>query len=105
LGGVAILIHKRIRHLITKMKAVSDRIVYALLRLTQRYSLQVIQAYAPTSTSQIEDIERFYEDLIEARASEKAHFTVIMGDFNAKIGGRTRVDATNVGGFGLGIRK
>jgi len=51
LGGVAILIHKKIRHLITKMKAVSDRIVYALLRLNQRYSLQVIQAYAPTRTS------------------------------------------------------
>lgn len=57
LGGVALLIHRKIKHLVTKTKAVSDRIIYALLRLNQRYSLQIIQAYAPTSTVQNEDIE------------------------------------------------
>ncbi|EFN65839.1 Craniofacial development protein 2, partial [Camponotus floridanus] len=103
LGGVALLIHKEIKHLVTKLKAVSDRVAYVLLRLNQRYILQIIQAYAPTSTAQDEDIERFYEDLIEARSTEKAHFTIMMGDFNAKIGRQTMAD-TNIGMFGLGTR-
>jgi len=80
LDGVALLIHRRIK---PSHQDESDRIVM-LLRLNRRYSLQVIQAYTPTSTSQIEDIERFYEDFIEARKSEKLHFTIIISDFNAK---------------------
>jgi len=76
---------------------VSNRVVYVLLRLNQRYSLQVIQTYAPINTSQNEDIERFYESLIEARSSEKEHFTIMMRDFNVKIN-------TNIEVFGLGTR-
>ncbi|XP_011167521.2 craniofacial development protein 2-like [Solenopsis invicta] len=103
LGGVALLIHSKIKHLVTKTKAVLDRIIYALLRLNQRYSLQIIQAYAPAS-AQNEDIEQFYENLMEARVSEKAHFVIIIGDFNAKIGQRTPIDTAGVGRFGLGTR-
>lgn len=41
---------------------------------------------------------------MEARASEKAHFVIIIGDFNAKIGQQTPIDTAGVGRFGLGTR-
>lgn len=103
-GRIAILVHKKRKHLVNKMKAVSDRIIYIMIKLNKRYSLQIIQAYSPTSSSQDEDIEQFYEDLTKARISEKAYFTIIMGDFNAKIGRRTQTDAPSIGDFGLGTR-
>lgn len=71
-GGVAILIHKSIQHMVCKTKAISERVVYIILELNNRYKLQVIQAYAPTATSSNEEIELFYEDITRARRSEEA---------------------------------
>ncbi|XP_071577202.1 craniofacial development protein 2-like [Temnothorax nylanderi] len=104
ISGVALLIHKKIKHLVTKTKAILDRVIYVVLRLNNKCSMQIIQAYAPTSTSTDEDIEQFYEDLTAAKIAEKTKFTIITGDFNAKIGSRTPADPPYIGAFVLGMR-
>lgn len=101
---MALLIHSKLKHLITKTRAISDRVIYVMLKLNSRYSIQIIQAYAPTSASADEDTEQFYEDLTTAKISEKAKFTIMMGDFNAKIGPKTPADSPSIGAFGLGAR-
>lgn len=103
IGGVALMIHKRMKHLITETKAISDRVIYVTIRINSKYNMQIIQAYAPTSASTDEENEAFYEDLT-AKSTEKAKFTVIIGDFNAKVGARTNTDLSYVGTFGLGKR-
>ena len=59
--------------------------------------VNIIQIYALTATSSDEDIEKFYEDLEQARRNVDS-----FGDFNAKVGeGR---EENIVGPHGLGIK-
>ncbi|KAL3287171.1 hypothetical protein HHI36_001650 [Cryptolaemus montrouzieri] len=79
-GGVAILVNKRLTHKVIEMRSISNRVIYITIKISQRYKLQVIQVYAPTSTAEDEEIESFYEDISMAQKDEKAHFTLIIGD-------------------------
>ena len=65
--------------------AVSDRVI--LIKLEGKpLDLDIIQIYAPTSTSTEEDIDAFYLDLEKAKKQCKSQDPVIiMGDFNAKV--------------------
>lgn len=49
-------------------------------------------------------METFLEDLTRAINSSNAHFRVISGDFNAKIGQKIASDPNFIGNFGLGTR-
>lgn len=104
-GGVVLLINKKIKHKVTKFKAKSDRIIYTVLKINKRYTMQIIQAYAPTSNSEDEEAEEFYEDLSTTIKDEKSHYKLVMGDWNAKIGEKTEDDTEHIGKFGLGTRK
>ncbi|GFR64021.1 endonuclease-reverse transcriptase [Elysia marginata] len=65
--------------------------------------INIIQVYAPTSASSNEDLEKFYEELEQAKSNcKKDEPTFIMGDFNAKVG--ERGEEKSVGQHGLGIR-
>lgn len=72
-GGVALLIHNKIKHLVTKTRAISDRIIYVVLKFNNKCSMQIIQAYAPTSTSAVKDIEQFYKDLTAAKIADQVY--------------------------------
>lgn len=54
---------KNIKHLITMKKAIHIEWFKVVLKLYRRYSLQVIQIYAPTSTSIEKVIPQLYEDI------------------------------------------
>ena len=79
----------------------SDRVL--LIKIAGKpYDLNIIQIYAPTSTSSDEDIEKFYGNLEQAKVQCRQQDTlIIMGDFNAKVG-EGREDIL-VGPHGLGI--
>lgn len=105
-GGVAIMIEKRHIGKVTEMKAISERVIFVTLKLSNRYNIKFIQIYAPTSTHTDEEIELLYEDITSALEQSKTHFTILMGDFNAKIGikGTSDSDGELIGNFGLGER-
>ena len=67
------------------------------------FNIIIIQAYAPTSTAEEAEVERFYEDLqdrLELTPQKDALF--IIGDWNAKVGGQETPGVT--GKFGLGVQ-
>ena len=67
------------------------------------FNIIIIQAYAPTSTAEEAEVERFYEDLqdrLELTPQKDALF--IIGDWNAKVGRQETPGVT--GNFGLGIQ-
>lgn len=66
------MVHRDLRHLVTKTCSISKRVIYILIRLNDRYTLQVIQAYAPTNAAEHEEAEQFYKDLTAAKRAEKA---------------------------------
>ena len=76
-------------------KAWSSRCVSALLAFTGRTGrLHVLSCYAPTRAAQREDKEDFFNQLAAFMSSVPVgeHY-VILGDFNARVGSRSDVDA------------
>lgn len=102
IGGTAIMIHTSIKQLVTKMKSISSRVIYIVMKISERYSVQIIQVYAPTSTAPDDEIEDFYDDISQALAIETAHYKFIIGDFNAKLGVPAGNRNQYVGKFGQG---
>lgn len=69
IGGVTILINKNLKHLVPKIKAISNRVIYIILKRNKRDFLQISQAYAPIS-SKNRKAEQFYEDIKTAQKLE-----------------------------------
>ncbi|XP_045506861.1 craniofacial development protein 2-like [Colias croceus] len=102
-GGIGFIVRRPLINNILAIESVSSRVAYLILKISDRYSLKVIQVYAPTSTHSDEDVEVMYEDISRAIHTSKTHFNVVMGDFNAKLGKRGD-DELRVGQFGFGQR-
>lgn len=57
-----------------KIQAISDQVAYITIKLNKRWSLQVIQLHAPTSTLSDEQVEQLYEDISTSKRNENAKF-------------------------------
>ena len=67
------------------------------------FNITVIQAYAPTSNTEVDEVEHFYEDLQDIlEITPKKDVLFIIGDWNAKVGSQETSGVT--GKFGLGVR-
>lgn len=103
-NGVAVILEDRLAQAVKGFIPFSERVM--LLQLhgsTANININLIQVYAPTADKDEHEIELFYEQVGEALSyTKKRDINIIMGDFNAKVGGVS----TNkvVGRFGLGER-
>ncbi|CAG9131832.1 unnamed protein product [Plutella xylostella] len=102
-GGVGFIVNKSLVNNIVEIGSVSTRVAYLILRISKRYSMKVIQVYAPTSKHTDDEVELAYEDVSSALRKFTTHFTVVMGDFNAKLG-KQEGGETKVGSHGFGVR-
>lgn len=112
-GGVGFLVNKALLNNVVEISSVSDRVIYLILKLTERYSLKVVQVYAPpqkkpklktSNTNPDEEVERMYEDIHAAlHKTTKTHYSVVMGDFNAKVGVQA-CGERQIGSHGYGVR-
>ena len=67
------------------------------------FNITVIQIYAPTSNTEEDEVERFYEDLQDLlELTSKKDVLFIIGDWNAKVGSQETPGIT--GKFGLGMQ-
>lgn len=100
--GVGILLSEKVVPSVINFLPYSDRA--ALMRIRAKpVDLNIIQVYAPTSDSTEQELEQFYSDIRDLLRLTKNHeVTLIMGDFNAKLGKGKFEDI--VGPFGLGER-
>ncbi|XP_028035786.1 uncharacterized protein LOC114247123 [Bombyx mandarina] len=87
-GGVGFIVHKSLINNIVAIESVSSRVVYLVLKISKRYSLKIVQVYAPSTSHPDDEVEATYEDISRAIRNSQSHFTVVMGDFNAKLGRR-----------------
>ena len=63
----------------------------------------IIQVYAPTSNTEEDEVEQFYEDLQDLlELTPKKDVLFIIGDWNAKVGSQETLGVT--GKFGLGVQ-
>ena len=84
---------------ITRVNNISPRVEELVLRITTRYQLKIVQVYAPTTSHSEDEINIFY-NAIDQILENPSHYTIVMGDFNAKVGVRTNPSETATGSFG-----
>ena len=57
------------------------------------FNITVIQVYAPTSTAEEAEVERFYENLQDLwELTPKKDVLFIIGDWNAKVGSQEHLE-------------
>ena len=96
------MVNKRVRNAVLGCNLKNDRIISVRLQ-GKPFNITVIQAYAPTSNAEEEEVEWFYEDqqdLLELTPKKDVLF--IIGDWNAKVGSQETPGIKEK--FGLGMR-
>ena len=102
--GLAFLVHPKIKDCVNDFKTYSNKVIKMEINIQGKDSVTVINAYAPTSTFSAEDekVEQFHDDVERAVADSDSKYTIITGDFNAKIGTKTKEeDFKSMGAFGI----
>ena len=102
-AGVGFLINKKWKDNITRVSSGSSRVAELILRITDRYQLKIVQVYAATTSHSDEETDNFY-NTIDKILEKQTHYTIVMGDFNAKVGGQTNTSERATGCFGLSQR-
>ncbi len=103
-SGVGFLVNQQLANNVVEFKSTSDRVAMIVIKLSHRYMLKVIQVYAPTSAHDDDEIEDMYEEINHLMDYSKTHYTMVIGDFNAKIGKQKDTEASVMGKYGTGIR-
>ena len=103
-SGVALILNQNANKSLIDWEPVNERIIKA--RFFSKYiKLSVIQVYAPTNDADEENKHLFYEILQKTLDKVPKHdMTVIIGDFNAKVGHRSSSAERSVGNEASGIR-
>ena len=68
-----------------------------VLQLNSMYRVKIVHVYAPTSTYDDEVIEDMYEEINKLLDSVTTKYTMVLGDFNAKIGMRKKGESVIMG--------
>ena len=100
-NGVAIMVNKRVRNAVLGCNLKNDRMNPVHFQ-GKPFNITVIQVYAPTSSAEEAEVERFYEDLqdlLELTPKKDALF--IIGDWKAKVASQETPGVT--GKFGLAM--
>ena len=101
-NGVAIMVNKRVQNAVLRCNLKNDRMISVRFQ-GKPFNITVIQVYAPTSNTEVIEVERFYEDLqhlLELTSRKDVLF--IIGDWNAKVGSQEIPGV--MGKFGLGVQ-
>ena len=101
--GIGFVVSKKWSPNIISSNFHSSRVGVLLLRLDSNKTIKIVQVYAPTSPSDDDEVEEFYHDLESTPNTNSTH-TVVMGDFNAKLGRGRKPRETFIGGFGIVAR-
>ena len=97
---VAIMVNKRVQNAVLGCKLKNDRMISVRFQ-GKPLNITVIQAYAPTSNAEEDEVERFYEDVQDLlELTPKKDVLFIIGDWNAKVGSQETPGVKGKFGFG-----
>ncbi|KAJ2952534.1 hypothetical protein O0L34_g6852 [Tuta absoluta] len=100
--GVALMIKKELKSAVLNYLPVSDRVMLLQLR-ARPININILQVYAPTTGHSDTITDNFYEEVGQTMTKlKKGDCTIVLGDFNSKVGEGTVQDI--VDGYGLGVR-
>lgn len=64
-------------YMVGKRHAISEGVIYMIIKLSKRYTMKIINVYAPTSTSEDIETEEFFEGISTAK-TWKSHTSGIL---------------------------
>ena len=95
--GVAVLMTEDTSRFVKSWQCVNERIMVVKMKVGREW-LALVQVYAPTDGSNVEEKERFYSDLQGVIDKLDRKETLgIMGDFNAQVGKDCKVWGSVIG--------
>ena len=97
------LVNNKWKDNITRVSSGNSRVAELVLLITDIYQLNVVQVCAPTTFHSDEDTANFY-NTIDKILEKQRHYTIVMGDFNEKVGGQINTSERATGCFVLGQR-
>ena len=77
----------------------NDRIALLILKINQRCKMKVIQVFASAASYQDQEVIEIYREIENLMKEEKRQVTIIMGDFNAKLGKKEDKKGDSYGKF------
>ena len=90
--GVGFLVNKIIVGSVMGCRPISSRIITLRLRANP-FNITIVQAYAPTTSYDDDEIEAFYDQLQDViDETPKKDILIVQGDWNARIGKEARKD-------------
>lgn len=101
-GGVGFIVRPSLTKHIISCTIISERVGQLLLKINDKSTMKILCCYAPTLAADNSTLEEFYAS-IEPLLQEKTTYTVLCGDFNAKLGTGEEGEKF-IGKFGLGMR-
>ena len=91
-NGIAIMVNKTVRNAILGCSLKNDRMIPVHFQ-GKLFSVTIIQAYAPTSNAEENEVEWFYEDLQDLlELTPQKDVFYIIGYWNAKVGSQERLE-------------
>ncbi|XP_012942201.1 craniofacial development protein 2-like [Aplysia californica] len=100
--GVAVIMDLPTSRTLKGYLTLADRVMQVRLK-GSFFDATIIQAYAPTSECTEEEIEKFCDEINQAKTHCKSQdIVIVMGDFKGKVGTTRHEDI--VGPYGLGTR-
>jgi hypothetical protein len=98
ISGTGFLVHKRLQHTIQEFKSLHPRMSQLTIKYLKK-TINLVAIYAPAAASE-EEYENFLQ---QVELHSKAPNTILLGDFNAKVGQASTAERS-VGAFGGGDR-
>ena len=101
-SGLAIKVNKRLQNAVLRCNLKNDRMISDRFQ-GKPFKITVIQAYAPTSNAEEDEVKWLYEDLQDlSELTPQKDILFVIGDWIAKVGSHETPGVT--GKFGLGVR-
>ena len=100
-SGVGVIMKNSIAKSLLGYWPISDRVMLVKLQ-GKPFNINLIQVYALTKEYSEDINEAFYEQVETAFKFKNKEYTIVMGDFNAKVGNKKHKDI--IGNYGLGKR-
>ena len=73
-AGVGFLVNNKWKHNITRVTSGNSRVAELLLRITDKYQLNIAQVYAPTTSHSVEETDNFY-NTSDKILEKQTHYT------------------------------
>ncbi|XP_068626533.1 craniofacial development protein 2-like [Battus philenor] len=103
--GVGFIIKKFLKQYIQELIGISERLALLIIKFPgYKKQWAIMQVYAPTEQAEQSVVDAFYEEVSLTVKTNTDKHIILMGDFNAQVGGRQNNEEYVLGKYGQGKR-